>query len=143
MAPIQIDPNPADRFQATTPEQAKANTLYGMNAQISLVNASHAADYEAQWKQYAAGRDARPDATNLVEPMPALAEQVVIDERGWPYIQPGNVYVTPRHIYMPPVTLPSTGGFRPGAVVIADALAGRPLYTKVTASDKSVWLRVE
>lgn len=112
MSTIQEDPNPADRFQATTLEAAQQNTRFAVDAEVKRYNASKAADYEAQWLRYVAARDARLDADNLVAPVPAYAEAVFTDRYGWPFIfTTADKLVATPHVYVPPQTKPSTGGF--------------------------------
>lgn len=108
MTPIQLDPNHSVNTVAdSTLAQAQANTRFALAAQVGAVNASRAADYETQWKAYAAARDARPDATNLAVPVPAFAEVVMTDERGWPYVESSlSMTVAVPHTYTPLPTTP-------------------------------------
>lgn len=112
LLPIQDDPNHQNSsFADTTYAQAQANARRALEAHVADVNAAKVLDYETQWKAYVGARDARPDAANIVRPVPALAEVVLLDVRGWPCVQPSMDYVTPPRTYTPPKTTPSTGGF--------------------------------
>lgn len=105
MIPIQEDPNhQANSFSDTTVIAAQNNTLFAVNAEVARFNAAKVQDYEEQWKKYAQSRDERPDATNLIAPVPARAEAVFVDERGWPYVDTTYQPVTAPHTYVPPVT---------------------------------------
>ncbi len=104
MTPIQLDPNHQFNSLAdTSPEQAQANTKYGLQQEISAFNASRAADYEVQFQSYSKAMDARPDATNVKAPIPAFAEEVRTNETtGWPYIATGRALVTPLKTWTAP-----------------------------------------
>ncbi len=112
MQPIQTDPNhQGNSFADTTPQEAQANALFAVRAQVAQRNAAKIADFEVQWERYVQQRDARPDATNILAPDPAFAEAVFFDPYGNPYINTTSLYVTQPRIYTP-VTRPSTIGLR-------------------------------
>lgn len=123
MSPIQLDPNPADRFQATTLEAAQANARFAFDAEVAKFNASKMTDYDTQWKAYVAARDARPDATNLIEPLPAFAEAVYGTSGEWPYIATSGRRVVTPHVYVPPQNKQSSGGFSAGSLFDQGALS--------------------
>lgn len=110
MTPIQLDPNHSKNTLAdTTPEQARANTRFAQQSEVDQRNAARVQEYETQYAAYAAARDARPDATNLIVPSPARTEAVFTDSRGWPYIDEANTPVIAPHTYVAPVK--TQGGF--------------------------------
>lgn len=133
--PIQIDPNPGDRFGATTLEASQQNARYAMEQQAGTVNRNRIEDYLVQWERYVAVRDARPDATNLTVPVPARAEVVLVDTRGWPYIEASpDEFVCPPRTYVPPTKTAAVGlGSDARAITgdlsgLAGALANAKLY---------------
>lgn len=131
LPPIQQDPNHQfNSIADTTLEQAQANTLYAVKAEVAKLNAARVAEYEAQFIRYAAAMDARPDATNVIAPMPANGVAVWIDPAGWPYMVPVATRVCPAKLWVPPATLPSSGGFRPSAPLLG-LTEGELLASKV------------
>lgn len=144
MTPIQLDPNHQTNSLAdTTPEQAKINTLYGVRAQVAKVNASRAADYEVQWKAYVAARDARPDATNLIVPVPAREEAVDMDANGWPTVYTTDNPVATPHTYIPSLKTPAAsifGGI--GALAQPEPFPGAELYKPLALPSGRVFQRI-
>src|SRR3954466_8941853 len=148
MDPIQLDPNHSkNTLSDSTLEQAQLNTRFGVQSEVDKWNASKAADYEVQWLAYKAARDARPDATNLIQPMPPQAEMGMVDERGWPYIVQASMYVSLLHTYVSPGK--SQGGYMFGGgtgpqigFTAGELLAGK-LYGEPLAYGRMKFLRVE
>lgn len=94
MSPIQLDPNHSVNTLAdSTLEQAQANTLFAVRAQAAAVNAARVTEYDTQFAKYAEAMDARPDSTNLIVPVPAIASVVAITESGWPVLSTGTEHV--------------------------------------------------
>lgn len=117
MDPIQLDTDThINKITDTTPEQARANTRFAQQSEVDQRNASKVLEYEEQWKKYVASRDARPDATNLIVPVPARAEAVFADERGWPYIDMSDKPVVAPHTYVPAVKTPGASIFGAASV---------------------------
>lgn len=148
MTPIQLDPNHSvNTVSDSTLAQAQANTRFALGEQVDTVNASRVAEYETQWKAYVVGRDAHPDATNLIVPVPARAEAVFTDERGWPYVDASNMPVVSPHTYVPAVK--TQGGFfvaGSGADAnkpdVASLLMGAKLYGEPIVYSGMKFLRV-
>lgn len=147
MTPIQLDPNHSKNTLAdTTPEQARANTRFAQQSEVDQRNAARVQEYETQYAAYAAARDARPDATNLIVPSPARAEAVFTDSRGWPYIETSEKLVITPHTYVPTKTIPQ-GWFQAGANTdakpdVASLLMGAKLYGEPIVYSGMKFLRV-
>lgn len=110
--PIQIDANHfVNTFSDTTLEQANSNAVYAYKLEVAKSNASRVAEYNAAFDRYASDMNTRPDATNVLPPVPAVALVVVISEDGSPSIVPGTEHVCVTRVWTAPVvTNPNTHG---------------------------------
>jgi hypothetical protein len=151
MTPIQADPNHQFNSLAdSTLEQAQLNALFAYEAQIADWNRARVAEYEAAWKVYVAARDARPDApSNVPAPVPARAEAVARDERGWPNVAISDKPVVAPHTYVPPATT-AKGWFAAGIDVqpgvIGDPIAAfdaANITDTITRPNGKVFMRIQ
>ncbi len=111
------------------------NARFAYSAEVQRRNASKIANYEAQWKVYAAARDARPEAANLIAPVPDYAEAVGLDEHGWAYIFTAGERVIQPRMYLAPVkTAPDW--FTAGSSGSAVSSAPDPFNVPVTGRVK-------
>lgn len=144
MTPIQLDPNHSVNTLAdTTVQQAQANTLFAVRAEVATINAARVAEYDTQFAKYAASMDERPDATNIIAPVPAIAEVVVISESGWPFEAPGSEHVCPTKIWQQHKAIPPSW-FAAGAQSTAppEPFPGIALGDSVTLTSGRRFVRI-
>ncbi len=136
--------NSATPWQMTTLLWVQANTRRQLEDATEQANKNHATEYNTQWEQWKKNRDDRP-SSNLNEPMPAKAQEVIVGESGWPSAVDTAQFVTLPRLYIAPVLTPKVSIFGiAGGVPVSqpDPLAGIPLYGRYFSPNNSVWMRI-
>lgn len=109
--PIQLDTNhQVNTVQDSTLAQAQRNATFGYQSEVTRRNAAKVAEYNAAFDAYAAGQNARADAS-IWPPTPAVAEIVVATADGLGVaIVPGSEHVCPTKVWTAPVVTANTHG---------------------------------